>query len=657
MFSKALNGKRQNTFQESSYNYIFLKNCLPSLPFLFEVLVCVLLIVSSAYAQNDKSDQEDTGMFGLSLEEAMDIEVISVTRTKGQNVFTSPAAIYVITQDEIRRSGLYPLPELFRMVPGMHVGRIDSSSWAISTRGFNLEFNNRMLVLIDGRSVYTPRFGGVYWDMQNLPLEIIERIEVVRGPGGTLWGANAVNGVINIITKKAKDTQGGLLSVGGGSENQSHTVGVYGDRFGDNGYYRVYGMFDLYDDFKAKDGSDTADEWHAGQGGYRFDWQEGIDRYTLQGDFHHNHRDTNIFGSGLSKKEAYGTNVLGRWTRSLSEDSEISLQLYYDLVRRHSVIDDEARHIGDLDLQHSFRTNTGHSIVWGFGYRVDSDEMGETAITQVGTPRKTRQTISAYIQDSFYIVPELLKFSVGSKFEQNQFTGFEFQPSLQMVYTPNERNVFWGAVSRAVRIPTRAEDDFTITGNIGNDGLDSEVLRAYELGYRYKPNNRFSLDLALFANHYDDLIRRDLSQVDGPMVNANRAEAHGVEIAANLQATDRWKLICDYTFFDIEIHGIAEENEHAFPANIASLRSYMDIRQDLEFNCMLYYADNATTLASPSNMRLDLGLTWRPAENMEISVWGQNVLEPQQGPELTSRALAQPVENQRAVIAKVTWRF
>lgn len=619
------------------------------------VLFVLGVLSSVACCAIDDDDTEDMGLFGLPIEEVMDIEIISVTRTKGQDVFTSPAAIYVITQEEIRRSGLYPLPELFRLVPGMHVGRMNSNSWAISARGFNNEFNNKMLVLIDGRSIYTPRFGGVYWDMQNLPLEIIERIEVVRGPGGTLWGANAVNGVINIITKKAKDTQGGLLSGGGGSEQQAHTAGIYGGRWGENGYYRVYGMFDLYDDFKVKDGSDAADEWNAGQGGYRFDWGEGVDSFTVQGDFNHNYRDTDVIGFGPSQKEAYGTNVLGRWTRTLGDDSEMSLQLYYDLVRRHSIIFDEARHIGDLDFQHNFILGDGHEIIWGFEYQVDSDEIGETAITRVGSPRKTRQTVSAFIQDSFYILPDLLKVTFGSKIERNQFTGYEYQPSARVVWTPNDKNVFWGAASRAVRIPTRAEDDFTILGNEGNSDLDSEVLKAYELGYRYKASNQFSLDLALFANHYDDLIRRDLSLASDQVINANRAKGHGVELVTNWQVADWWQLICDYTFFDLESHGLREENdEYSFPRNMASLRSYMDIREDLELNCMLYYADNVSALGSPSNMRFDVGITWEAAENMEISVWGQNLFESQQGPELTALTLAQPVEPQRGVFAKVT---
>lgn len=430
------------------------------------------------------------------------------------------------------------------------------------------EFNNRLLVLIDGRSIYTPRFGGVDWDMHNLPLDIIDRIEVIRGPGGTLWGANAFNGVINIITKPASETQGSLLSVGGGSEHQAATVGRHGGRIGDDGHYRVYGMYDIYDDLRLSGGSDAADEWRSGRWGYRLDFggDGDADRFTLQGDFNYNRRHTAPpFLVRSDKAEAYGTNVLGRWTRILDDDSELALQVYYDMTDRKGFIVEEERHAGDIELQHTFVPADGHRMVWGLGYRVDSDDVSDTALTEVGQPRKTRQTVSA---------------------------------------------------------TTRAEDDFVSAGIVfPNKDLDSEELTAYELGYRYKLSGRFFVDLTLFANHYDNLINR--SPADFTLDNLTDGEAHGVEIASYWQVNDKWRLVGNYTFFDLELHGVNEMDEGAFPNHMASIRSFMDIGDNLELNSSLYYVDSVSRWAAPSGVRLDVGLVYRPGKNLEFSVVGQ----------------------------------
>ena len=635
-----------------SFRKKILKVIIPALLLLF---LCPS--VSAQQEPDDSALEEDIGLFALPFEEIMDIEVISPTRMQGQDVFTSPAAIHVITQEEIKRSGLEILPEWFRLAPGVHVGHISSNAWGIGIRGLNAALNNKLLVLIDGRIIYSPRFGGVDWDMHNLPIDIIDRIEVIRGPGGTLWGANAVNGVINIITKPAEETLGGVVAGGGGSQHQSKVMSRYGGLIGENGHYRVYGMYNSYDDLKLQDGSDAADEWWSGKWGYRMDFRKEADSFTLQGDFNYNRRDTAPpFFPVFEQGRDYGTNVLGRWTRIIDESSELSLQAYYDMTRRDDLISNEKRQVGDIELQHSISPGGSHRLVWGVGYRVDSDEIHDTPLTQVDNEHKTRQKFSAFVQDSFYIAPELLRLVIGSKFEENQFTGFEYQPSIRMVYTPHQQHAFWGSVSRAVRTPTRAEDDF-ISGGIvfPNTDLESEELTAYEVGYRFRPNRNFFVDLAVFANHYKDLINRspDTFALD----NLTDGEAHGVEIASNWQVNDNWRLLADYTFFDLELHGVNEIDEQAFPRNMASIRSFMDVTEKLELNTSLYYADNVSRWLSPSNMRLDAGLTYRPTENMEISIVGQYLLDSQQGPEMTARTTRQNVEAQRAVFAKLTIRF
>jgi iron complex outermembrane receptor protein len=619
--------------------------------------VILIFLVLGTFSDAQAEDDRDISLYELSLEEVMEMEVVSVTRMKGQDVFTSPAAIYVITEEEIRRSGHEILPEVFKGVPGVHVGRINSNTWAISMRGFNEALNNKLLVLIDGRSIYTLRFGGVDWDMHNIPLELIERIEVIRGPGGTLWGANAYNGVINIITKHASQTQGSLLSVGGGSEHYGKATAIHGGRLDDKGYYRVYGKGDIFDDFKHADGSNGSDEWNSWQGGYRFDWDRDSDAFTLQGDFHYNrHGSFPLVTMKGSKVEVYNTNVLGKWSRQIDDDSDMSLKFYYDMINRTQVEWKEQRHVGDIEFKHSFKPFEGHSFVWGAEYNLNVDDFDSTEFVMFDHAEENYHTASAFVQDSFFLKDEILKLIFGTKIEYNEFTGVEVQPNVRLAWTPDERNFFWAAVSRAVRTPTRFEDTATIPFALsGNDDLDSEELIAYELGFRRKCSEDFLLDVALFANSYDDLIGQNFAT--GRLENVSDGEAQGVEVTGTWWVRDYWKLLGNYTFFNLDLHGLREDNEFAFPRNMANLKSFIDLNDKLEFNCALYYADNVSIFGTPSNLRFDTGLTYRPVENVEFSVWGQNLFESQQGPEMVTRTQGDTVEAQRAVFAKVTLRF
>lgn len=625
---------------------------------LFLILILVFLAVCSlCFAEQLPNDSNDLGLFDLPFEEAMEMEVISVTRTKGQNVFTSPAAIYVITQEEIRRSGHQILPELFRGVPGLHVGRINANEWAISIRGFNLSLNNKLLILIDGRSIYTLRFGGVDWDMHNIPLEIIDRIEVIRGPGGSLWGANAYNGIINIITKRASDTQGTVLSVGGGSEHLLKGTGIYGGKLKNGGFFRVYGEFDKFDDFKRGDGSDGSDEWETAQTGYRFDWDKGIDSFTLQGDFHYNVLDRlPVVTRRASKLEAYANNILGKWTRTFDDESEFALLFYYDMVHRTQIEWTEERHVGDIEFQHTLVPLDGHQFVWGGKYNVNADKIGESQFLTMGHRSETLNTISGFVQDCFFLSPEVLKMTLGMKIENNHFTGFEYQPNGRLAWTPDDNNTYWASVSRAVRTPTRFEDDATIVGGFTrNPDVESETVVSFELGQRHKFTEKLFTDVAAFANTYDNLIAKNFGS--DKLENVSSGEAQGVELSGTWQATNYWKLLANYSFFNIDIHGLREDNEFAFPRNMANLKSFLDINDKLELNSAMYYSDNLSRFSSPSIVRLDIGLTYKPKQNMEISVWGQNLTESQQGPEMVALEQGEILEAERAIFAKITWRF
>jgi len=402
----------------------------------------------------------------LSLEELMNIEITSVSK-KAEKFSQAPAAIYVITSEDIKRSGATSLPELLRMVPGVEVARINSNAWAISVRGFNGRFANKLLVLIDGRSVYTPTFSGVFWDEQDLLLEDIERIEVIRGPGGTLWGANAVNGVINIITKKAKDTQGFFSTVTYGNIEKP-TVGMrFGSKLGKDLYYRVYGKYFKRDSFEDIYGNDAGDEWEVGRGGFRADYSKGKDSFMVEGNVYKGETGENLnISSRLYPKtdDLQGGNLLCRWARKFSEKSDISLQMYYDHVERSQEYQMPSVTGGlqketfkmklqtyDLDFQHRFFLGDKNEIVWGTGVRLIKDKYQNTPHLAILPDSKWMHIYSGFVQDEIHLIPEKFSLILGSKFEHNSFTGFEYQPNLRLLYFPKKEHTIWAAISRAVR--------------------------------------------------------------------------------------------------------------------------------------------------------------------------------------------------------------
>jgi iron complex outermembrane recepter protein len=402
-----------------------------------------------------------------SLEDLMNMEVTSVSK-KEQKLSKTGAAVFVITQDDIRRSGSTNIPDLLRMVPGADVAQIDANKWAISLRGFNDRYADKVLVLIDGRSVYTPSFSGVYWDQQNVPLENIERIEVIRGPGGTVWGANAMNGVINIITKTVKASQGGLVSATTGTQEVGRGLMQYGGRIGQRGAYRVFGEAFKIGTSEAPGGGEAADGWHMVHGGFRTDWDfSPRDIVMVQGDIYKTGESqtiTSLFANALPSpftfNEQFNTNgadVLGRWNRTLASGASLSLQMYYDRTDRREQGGGDTLNTVDFDFQHHLTFGSRHDVVWGAGYRVVKDSITPGYATTFLPLDQTTSLFSTFLQDEIRLTKSVW-LTVGSKFEHNAYTRFEYEPSARLVWSPNDRQAFWlsaPAPSGNRTVPTR----------------------------------------------------------------------------------------------------------------------------------------------------------------------------------------------------------
>jgi iron complex outermembrane receptor protein len=437
------------------------------------ILLTSLLPVTAA-AQGVGTDKEAHAL-EMSLEELLDVQVTSVSK-RPQSLSDAAAAVFVITNEDLRRSGVRNIPDALRMVPGINVARIGSNKWAVTARGFNGRFANKLLVLVDGRTVYSPTFSGVYWEALDLMLEDVERIEVIRGPGATLWGANAVNGVINIITRHAADSQRGLVSAGVGSEERGFAAARYGARLAEGTYGRLYAKAFERDAFAFPGGRGAGDGWQALRGGFRVDSQfSGQDGLTLEGDIHSADIDQQIVLPQLAApfvRQVADTasvaqgNIMVRWDHTASADSGWTLQAYYDHFARDEVFLDERRDTFDLELTYRVVSDRLHSVVWGSGYRLTRDEFDPTPIVDVVPDSRTDQLFSAFVQDQIELVDDRLWLTLGSKFEHNDYTGFELQPSARLGWTLDARNKLWASISRAVRTPSRGDHKHSAAGHV-----------------------------------------------------------------------------------------------------------------------------------------------------------------------------------------------
>ncbi|MEO5754622.1 MAG: TonB-dependent receptor [Chthoniobacterales bacterium] len=604
----------------------------------------------------------------LPIEQLIDVEITSAAR-RPELLSRASSAIDVITADDIRRAGVTNLPDAFRLATEMQVAQIDGHTWAITTRGFNISTANKLQVLLDGRTLYSPLFSGVFWDVQQVFLPDLEQIEIIRGPGATLWGANAVNGVINIRTKSAFETQGVMIYGGGGNEERAFGGIRYGGTIGANTSFRVYAMHQSRDDLTLSGGGDASDDYHITQGGFRIDSKvHPDDTATLQGDFY----GGNFGLINSADGEVEGENILGRWTHDFGHDSSLALQAYFDRTHRFIPnVFEETRETYDLELQHRFRL-AQHDIVYGANYRVSHDDIGNIGPVVAFLPNAdTQHLVSGYLQDEWHIVPDLFSITAGSKVEYNTFSGFEIQPTARFTWTPAKEQTLWGAVSRAVRTPTRIDQDVVVPNPStgipavlsGTSGFDSEVLVAYELGYRVKPIDRLSFDLALFYNDYDSL-RSQETQPDGSILLKNLGEAtsYGGSLAAKWRVADWWELDGSVSLLQLDFHGDGSSNDHTGGIGEANdpnasfiVHSAIDLPRNVQFDSYLRFVDELPNPSTPSYLELDLRLSWSPLQNLELAIVGRNLLH-ESHPEFAGGS-APTREIPRSVYGTVRWNF
>ncbi len=644
------------------------------------VMLCGQL---SAVPQGDDA----VDLLSMSIEDLMNVEVTSVSK-KAEKFFDAAAAIYVVTHEDIRRSGATSIPEALRMVPGLQVANVSGNVWAISSRGFNSWYSNKLLVLIDGRSVYSSIFAGVYWNVQDVMLEDVDRIEVIRGPGGTLWGANAVNGVINVITRKASESQGLYVTGGGGTEELGFGGVRYGGKISEDAYFRVYTKYFDRDEQKLANGQNAPDQWDGVQSGFRLDWDCSAENLlTVQGDIYKTRFESGL-AAMIGESEGTGGNVLGRFSHSFSQDSEMTLQVYYNRVERDY-------HIGlrtltdimDVDFQHHFSLDDRQDIVWGLGYRFSTDEIDQTQLYQIIPATRDLNLFSSFLQDKIQL-SDTLSLTIGSKFEHNDHTGFEVQPNVRLSWAVHDRHVLWSAVSRAVRTPSRTDDDQRypsgtwvdqsniqyISQILGDRDVDSEELVAYELGYRFQPTDKVSLDFSAFFNDYDRLhcynMHVDASNmpafilVDNVFDNKMDGETYGAELVANWNVTDYWRLVGSYTFLQTQLHTdqgindiLSEGSERGSPHNQFNIRSLLNITDSLQFDTFLYYVDNVPMVDVDNYIKLDARLGWKVNDQVELSLVGQDLLDSQHAEFADTLTVNTSSEMQRRFYARLSLRF
>jgi len=666
----------------------------------FRKIVVVVFIFSFSFCFTCLAAAE-LDLTKLSIEELMDIQVTSVTK-KSQSLSDSAAAIFVITNDDLKRSGVTNIPDALRMVPGINVARIDSNKWAISARGFNGRFSAKLLVLIDGRSVYTPTFSGVYWEVNDVLLEDVERIEVIRGPGATLWGANAVNGVINIITKHTKDTQGGILSAGTGDFEKVITSVRYGGVFGENSHWRVYAKHQARDEFKSTTGEDANDDWEITQAGFRIDSElNEKNKFTVQGDIYQGDINQDLYLVDLTQfsfmdifsfeTDVSGVSILSRWQHTLSSASNFDLQVYYDTTKRTEDFLGEERHNIDIDFQHSFAAGTRQEFVWGLRYRYTEDDYTNSSVVSMDPTSERDSLYSAFVQDEISFYQDQVRLTLGSKFEHNEYSGYEIQPSARLLWAINPTNKVWGAVSRAVRTPSRSENDASfsyvaydlstlgtgppgipfVLAALGNEEFVSEELTAYELGYRFIPVRDFSVDFTLFYNEYENQRNGDGEtpyftgtslQQDFIVSNSTFGETYGGELAMAFKPSDFFKLDLAYSFLKGSFN---YEHVGGLPQQQVSLRGQFNLSKTLELDIWFRYVDEAdasyilvedNVYEIDSYFTMDLRLGWEITPSIEISLVGQNLLD-ETRVEFVQESFSQPVEIERSVYGVLSYRF
>jgi iron complex outermembrane receptor protein len=628
------------------------------------ITCCLVLFVGAVSAHAQQSGQQPVNvpdLASMTIEDLLNAKVSTASK-KVESLSRAPAAIFVITGEEIRRGGFSSVPDALRSVPGLYVVQQSAHVWIVSARGFSSATNNKMLVLIDGRLVYSPTYGGVEWDVQDPPLEDISRIEVIRGPGGTLWGANAVNGVINIITKHTARTQGALLSASAGTNEGEAARIRYGGEFGNVFTYRIYGTSNNWKPTVTPTGVENYDAWSLSQGGMRFDWiisQKDSMRFDGQG-YSGRVRDVNgiaapasaivapVDSSGVVK----GGHLLGRWNHEFNSQSSTETQAYCDWTDRSELLFAEARNICEVGFQHSY-ASTDHRqlLIWGGSVMTTGQNWGNTFTVSFLPSERRDTTYSGFLQYDLALVPDKLRLIAGSKFEHNSYTGFEYQPQIRAVWTPGKQTTIWAAYSRAVRTPTQSEADLryrvaqinptppppTFLVYAGNASVKAETVRAAELGYRYQWNERFSLDATIYYSQYNSLIgvtapaagivNPSPLYIDVPdyFTNVGGGQTHGLELQLKYIPLRRWQLSTGITELrGVSAAGASYPASESNPRHQVNLQSKLDLTQHLHLDAAYYYNDAISGALPPLN-RIDVGVSTTPIRGFTFSLWGRNL--------------------------------
>ena len=609
----------------------------------------------------------------LSLEELSQIEVTSPAK-EPQSAFRTPMAISVITGDDIRRSGATSIPEALRLAPGVEVARIDSNKWSIGIRGFGSRLSRSVLVLIDGRTVYTTFFAGTYWEVQDTVLEDVDRIEVIRGPGGTIWGPNAVNGVINIITKSARDTHGTLVTAGGGNDMQGFGSFRYGGGNGRNLDYRIYGKGFTEGPQVHPDGKNF-DDWRSAQTGFRVDWnRRPQETFTVQGDLYRVEAGERVTATSYTppfstdidgNAQLSGGNLLARWSRHLANDDNLQVQTYFDRTRRDEPNFFETRNTFDIDFLHRLHAARRQQVTWGLGLRFSAGDAPPVVSGLVFVPQsRTDRLFTAFLQDEINLVDRRLSLTIGTKLLHTNFTRIGLEPSARLAWTPTSRQTYWASFTHALRTPSRAEEDFLLTGYITttaagvpyfarfepNNNFAPEQLNGYELGYRQLLRHDFLFDLSAFFNHYHDLFSQDIT--GSPFLETSPAPAHlllpaqfrndllgattGVEIAPEWRPVPSWRLRGSYSFLHVDLKpapgtlevGTAPQIEGASPQHQASIQSSFEFAKVLQLDLDYRYVSALPSQQVPAYSTGDARFAWRFHPQLEVSLVGSNLLQP-----------------------------
>jgi iron complex outermembrane receptor protein len=640
--------------------------------------------------------QSDNPTWMRGLDELMSLEVTSVSK-KEQRLADTSAAVYVLGREDIRRSGLRTVPELLRLIPGLHVAQIDGNKWAISSRGMSSRWSNKLQVMIDGRSIYTPYFASVFWDAVDVPVQAIERIEVIRGPGASVWGANAVNGVINIITMGAAIRR--ETSVAGGAGSTDFGSVLHEGRVGDRVGYRLFADASGYDELKVSGGAGAQDDWMQRRIGASFqatlNARDSLETSLRASDSHANSR--HLAATALApfdgqyvpfEADAETWAASTRWTRQLTGNGHLQVDGFVDEWRRRDDLD-HFRRTADLSLQHRVGGAGRHDVIWGGGVRYTHEVTTGSFVIDLSQAHYDHVLASAFVQDEIR-VGERVHLTLGGKVEHRDYTGASLQPTARLHWRMTPRHAVWTAVSRAQRAPDRIERSLRLVMSAapsadgvpavlaiqGNPEIAPEWLTSYEAGYRAVLGGDVVVDLAAYYNRYSDLMAnvpatprvefdRGLPFVFLPLVYANSVDAAtaGGEALITYSPSSWWKLSGSYSLFSIDPSYTASATADTFdglnaPRQHGFLRSTLSVTPTVDVDTTVFAVGGIRSMRQPAYTRVDGRIAWRPRGAVELSLAAQNLFDGRNVEfDSPSSVVAEPSEVPRTAYGAIAWRF